>query len=120
MSSVDPCFTFRYELFRTSTAQKRAANVSYIKEHLGAYLRQALASAVMHQPTDPINFVANHLLKQRHADLTQKVADMKHLALQKERRRLCEEDAMVDIGETKNLCHPCDLPKKELRMNIFL
>lgn len=119
MSRTDPYYTNIQKPFRTSTVEKRAADVNYIKEHLGEHLRPALASVVMHQPADPINFVANHLLKQRHADLTQKAADLRHLALQKERHRLCEEEAMADGDGTNNMCHPCDVPSNKLGMDLF-
>lgn len=105
---------YRYEhvfdclrsLLDVATANARLERLTFVKEHLGRYLRMALAAAIMHQPADPINFIANHLLQQRHAELTNRTVQIRQQLVleQRNQHRMDEELAAVS---TANPCHPC-------------
>lgn len=43
--------------------------IDYIKESLGLPLKKAIASTVIYQPSDPIEYIANYLIKYRESEL---------------------------------------------------
>lgn len=79
----------------------------YVKEYLGKALRRALAATIMHQPSDPINFIANHLLKQRHSELTSIVRQIEDQAIREERERVKFEEEQKKHTLVIDPCNPC-------------
>lgn len=49
--------------------EKVQTKSDYIKENIGVALRKALAAAVVHNPSDPIDYIANYLLNFRKSEL---------------------------------------------------
>lgn len=79
----------------------------YVKEHLGKALRRALAATIVHQPSDPINFIANHLLKQRHAELANVVRQIEEQTIREERERVVLEEEQLENAPVLDPCNPC-------------
>lgn len=79
----------------------------YVKEHLGKALRRALAATIVHQPSDPINFIANHLLKQRHAELAHVVRQIEEQTIREERTRVVVEEEQKKLNAVMDPCNPC-------------
>lgn len=79
----------------------------YVKEHLGKALRRALAATIVHQPNDPINFIANHLLKQRHAELSDVVRQIEEQTIRDERDRVVQEEERIKYNAVLDPCNPC-------------
>lgn len=89
------------------TAETARENCLYVQSHLSKYLRRALAAAFMHQPADPINFIANHLLKQRHTELIGCIAEIEHQRLQSERGRRQMMKTLAARYQKADPCDPC-------------
>lgn len=78
----------------------RKLHCDYVKEHLGKPLRVALADIIVHQPIDPINYLANYLIKYRHNELKNVVKGIEQQDLLEEREKYMYEQEEVNFTHT--------------------
>lgn len=74
---------------------ERKSGCEYIKNYLGRPLRLALADIIVHQPIDPINYLANYLIKYRHNELHNMVKDIELQELLAEREKYLYKQSEV-------------------------
>lgn len=84
-----------YEL-RSELQKKREDTIAYVKDHLGCALIEGFAGIQMYKPPDPVNYLANYLLKfkrnlilaQSHVSSLQNLAQRQQMLFQKENENL--------------------------------
>lgn len=95
------------------------SHFDYVREYLGKQLRLALAATIMHQPNDPINFIANHLLKQRHAELANVVRQIEEQTIAEERERVRQLEEEQKNATVIDPCNPC-AQYNWMHVNIYI
>lgn len=77
--------------FIFSAEQQRQQDIEYIKENLGKALRITLASVIVQQPKNPLNYLANALLHYRYTQLLNQKKEIELEKLLNERNEIQEE-----------------------------